>query len=141
MGQRLREWDTRDQDQNGSSRHLVTLVQCWSPLLSSLVVSGPSVHILSAQMLTASQRRPFYPRIAPDSKPASAGHSRSELFVPLGSTEIILSFSKPQPYRDRIISTMSYEIQNFGTSCTVLLNLELWPFIQGTMSFSMCGPR
>lgn len=41
------------------------------------------------------QRRLFYPSIALGSKTASAGHSRSELFVLLGSTEIILSFSKP----------------------------------------------
>lgn len=57
---------------------IVTILAEW--------LSAPSVHILTVQMLATSQRRLLYPSIAPGSKSTSTGHSRSELFVLLGST-------------------------------------------------------
>lgn len=74
-------------------------------------LSGSSVHILTVQMLTTSQIRLLYPSIVLGSKSTSPGHSRSEFFELLGSTDVILSFSAPQLYRaGRIVTTMSSDI-------------------------------
>lgn len=48
-------------------------------------LSGPSVHILAAEMLAHHlQRRLFHLSVAPGPKSTSAGHSRPELFMLLG---------------------------------------------------------